>query len=393
MRRGRARRAHGRAAEGVPRAGRRAAACCRAARAFEAAPVGRTASSRRPREALADEARALLAPLAKLRARGRGRRATAGLGAAGLKPRARGFDGVVLVHDAARPLVELALIEAVVAAGGASGRGAARCCRWSTRSSACATGAWSRPSTARELAARRRRRASAARCCVRPTRRPRATASPSPTRRWRSSGSGRRWPRSPGSRAEPQDHDARRPRVGGGELARGCSGAMTRDRVGQGFDAHRLVAGRPLRAGRRRRSPTTRGLEGHSDGDCVLHAVCDALLGALGGGRHGRHFPSRTRAGRARPAASSWRRCARLVASAGYRAREPRRDRDRAGARARPAPRRDARRRSRGLLGAPRDAVSVKAKSADGLGAIGRGEGIAAQAVALLRRKRTETAP
>ncbi len=62
-------------------------------------------------------------------------------------------------------------------------------------------------------------------------------------------------------------------------------------RVGHGFDAHRLVAGRPLRLGGVE-VPHGRGLEGHSDGDCVLHAVCDALLGAAGEGDMGRHFPS-----------------------------------------------------------------------------------------------------
>ena len=63
-------------------------------------------------------------------------------------------------------------------------------------------------------------------------------------------------------------------------------------RIGHGLDAHRLVSGRPLRLGGIE-VPHTRGLEGHSDGDCVLHAVCDALLGAAGEGDMGRHFPSR----------------------------------------------------------------------------------------------------
>ena len=62
-------------------------------------------------------------------------------------------------------------------------------------------------------------------------------------------------------------------------------------RIGQGFDSHRLVEGRPLMlAGER--IPHTSGLEGHSDGDVVLHAVADAILGALGEGDLGRHFPS-----------------------------------------------------------------------------------------------------
>ncbi|MDX1383980.1 MAG: 2-C-methyl-D-erythritol 2,4-cyclodiphosphate synthase, partial [Thermoanaerobaculia bacterium] len=62
-------------------------------------------------------------------------------------------------------------------------------------------------------------------------------------------------------------------------------------RVGQGFDAHPLVAGRPLVLGGVE-VPSERGLDGHSDGDVLTHAVCDALLGALGAGDLGRHYPS-----------------------------------------------------------------------------------------------------
>ncbi len=89
-------------------------------------------------------------------------------------------------------------------------------------------------------------------------------------------------------------------------------------RIGHGFDAHRLVAGRPLRLGGVE-VPHGRGLEGHSDGDCVLHAVCDALLGAAGEGDMGRHFPSREPAlARRRRAASSSRRSAGSWTAAGY---------------------------------------------------------------------------
>jgi 2-C-methyl-D-erythritol 2,4-cyclodiphosphate synthase len=62
-------------------------------------------------------------------------------------------------------------------------------------------------------------------------------------------------------------------------------------RIGQGIDAHRLVEGRPLVLGGVT-IPHDRGLEGHSDGDVLLHAVADAILGALGEGDLGRHFPS-----------------------------------------------------------------------------------------------------
>ena len=62
-------------------------------------------------------------------------------------------------------------------------------------------------------------------------------------------------------------------------------------RIGQGVDAHRLVAGRKLWLGGVE-IPFERGLEGHSDGDVLLHAVASALLGALGAGDLGTHFPS-----------------------------------------------------------------------------------------------------
>jgi 2-C-methyl-D-erythritol 2,4-cyclodiphosphate synthase len=155
-------------------------------------------------------------------------------------------------------------------------------------------------------------------------------------------------------------------------------------RVGHGFDAHRLVAGRPLMLGGTR-VPHERGLEGHSDGDCVLHAVCDALLGAAAAGDLGEHFPSRDP--RYKDAASGLfvEEAARLVRARGYDienvdvtvvAQEPVL-----------APHLPKMRASlAALLGLEADAVSVKAKSTDRLGAIGRGEGIAAEAVALLRK-------
>ncbi|HEY8231941.1 MAG TPA: 2-C-methyl-D-erythritol 2,4-cyclodiphosphate synthase [Vicinamibacteria bacterium] len=157
---------------------------------------------------------------------------------------------------------------------------------------------------------------------------------------------------------------------------------MTTPRIGQGFDVHRLVAGRPLRLGGVELDHA-RGLEGHSDGDCVLHAVCDALLGAIGAGDMGAHFPSRDPRWHGAESRVFVEAVARQLASAGFRlenldvtviAQEPTL-----------APHLDAMRATIAkLLGAPRDAVSVKAKSVDHLGAIGRGEGIAALAVALL---------
>ena len=99
----------------------------------------------------------------------------------------------------------------------------------------------------------------------------------------------RPWPGSPRNRKITTPEDLA---WAEGAARRGGLAAVSCLRVGHGFDAHRLVAGRPLRLGGIE-VPHARGLEGHSDGDCVLHAVCDALLGAVGEGDMGRHFPSR----------------------------------------------------------------------------------------------------
>lgn len=156
-------------------------------------------------------------------------------------------------------------------------------------------------------------------------------------------------------------------------------------RVGNGFDVHRLVAGRPLRLGGIE-VPHGRGLEGHSDGDCVLHAVCDALLGAAGEGDMGRHFPSRDARWRGADSRVFAEEVARIVARGGWRlgnvdvtvvAQEPVL-----------APHLEPMRAAiAAALGAPPEQVSVKAKSTDHLGALGRGEGIAALATALLFRE------
>jgi len=153
-------------------------------------------------------------------------------------------------------------------------------------------------------------------------------------------------------------------------------------RVGQGFDVHRLVAGRPLRLGGMALEHT-RGLEGHSDGDCVLHAVCDALLGAIGEGDMGRHFPSRDPRWHGVESRVFVLEVSRLVRASGFRlgnldvtviAQEPLL-----------APHLDGMRATiASLLGVDLAAVSVKAKSADHLGALGRAEGIAALATVLL---------
>ena len=154
-------------------------------------------------------------------------------------------------------------------------------------------------------------------------------------------------------------------------------------RVGTGFDAHRLATGRRLMLGGVL-IPSDRGLDGHSDGDCLIHAVCDALLGAAAAGDMGEHFPSSDPRFKGAESRIFLERVAHLLREKRLRvanldatviAQAP------ALAAHLPAMRETL----CGILGVAPGAVSVKAKSADHLGALGRGEGIAAQAVALLK--------
>jgi 2-C-methyl-D-erythritol 2,4-cyclodiphosphate synthase len=157
-------------------------------------------------------------------------------------------------------------------------------------------------------------------------------------------------------------------------------------RVGNGFDTHRLVDGVPLWLGGVR-IEYPRGLEGHSDGDCVLHAICDALLGAAARGDMGAHFPSADPRWKGAASADFLYRVAELVRAGGYDPVQV--DATVIAEAPALAPHLDAmRRRVAETLAVPLGAVSIKAKSTDGLGAIGRGEGIAALATVLLRGQR-----
>ncbi len=156
-------------------------------------------------------------------------------------------------------------------------------------------------------------------------------------------------------------------------------------RVGQGFDVHALVPGRPLILGGVT-IPYERGLAGHSDADVLLHAVCDALLGALALGDIGQHFPDSDPRWRGADSRVLLRAVVTKVLEAGWRvenldatviAQAPRL------APHVPAMRRHLAADCRVLV----DQVSVKATTTERLGFTGRGEGIAAQAVVLLQRK------
>jgi len=156
-------------------------------------------------------------------------------------------------------------------------------------------------------------------------------------------------------------------------------------KVGQGFDAHALVAGRRLVIGGVE-IPHAKGLEGHSDADVLIHAVCDALLGAAGLGDIGAHFPDSDPRYRDIDSRKLLREVARLLNERGLKPTNV--DATIIAQAPRLAPHVPAMRANLAAdLGIARDAVNVKAKTTEKLGFVGRGEGIAAEAVALLSER------
>ena len=155
-------------------------------------------------------------------------------------------------------------------------------------------------------------------------------------------------------------------------------------RCAVGFDAHRLVSGRPMRIGGLDFPDEPRGPEGHSDGDAALHALIDALLGAAGAGDVGTLFPPGDAAWEGADSADLVRRAVARIGASGWVPASA----DVAVAVARPpiAPRRaEMAERIGALLGIGADAVSIKGTTSDGLGFAGS-EGIAAWAVAAVAR-------
>lgn len=155
-------------------------------------------------------------------------------------------------------------------------------------------------------------------------------------------------------------------------------------RVGEGWDVHALVPGRPLVIGGVK-IPFERGLLGHSDADVLAHAMCDALFGAAGLGDIGRHFPDTDE--RFRGADSM-----RLLVEAARRVREQgwaiaNIDSTVVAQAPRLAPHIDAmRQRIAQALDLATEQVSVKAKTAEKLGPVGEGAAIEARAIVLLQR-------
>jgi 2-C-methyl-D-erythritol 2,4-cyclodiphosphate synthase len=158
-------------------------------------------------------------------------------------------------------------------------------------------------------------------------------------------------------------------------------------RIGHGFDAHRLVEGRLFVLGGIT-IPHERGPLGHSDGDPLSHALADAILGACNLGELGQRFPESEKAWKGADSVGLLERCAEIAREAGYRlvnvdatvvVQSPKL-----------APHLEAIRiRLAAALRIDSDAVSVKAKTSDGLGYTGDGTGIAAYAVAAVEGPNT----
>jgi 2-C-methyl-D-erythritol 2,4-cyclodiphosphate synthase len=155
-------------------------------------------------------------------------------------------------------------------------------------------------------------------------------------------------------------------------------------RIGQGFDVHALVTGRRLIIGGVD-IPNEKGLDGHSDADVLLHALCDALLGAGALGDIGRHFPDSDARYKNADSRMLLREVSRLLQEAGYRvvnidatiiAQAPKM-----------APHIPSMVDNIAAdLGLSRGQVNIKATTTERLGYAGRGEGIAAEAVVLVNR-------
>jgi 2-C-methyl-D-erythritol 2,4-cyclodiphosphate synthase len=159
---------------------------------------------------------------------------------------------------------------------------------------------------------------------------------------------------------------------------------MPEYRIGTGFDAHAFEDGVPLVLGGVRLDHP-RGLAGHSDGDVLAHALTDALLGAAGLEDIGALFPSGDPALAGADSLELLARAWEQVQASGWQLVNA--DVVLIGEEPRLAPhRQEMRRRLSNALGADRELVAVRATTTDGLGFTGRGEGLAAQAVALLVR-------
>jgi 2-C-methyl-D-erythritol 2,4-cyclodiphosphate synthase len=153
-------------------------------------------------------------------------------------------------------------------------------------------------------------------------------------------------------------------------------------RSGIGYDAHRLVEGRKLVLGGVE-IPHGRGLEGHSDADVICHAMADALLGAIGAGDIGHHFPNTDESLRGISSLEILKRVAALLAQKNVRVTNV--DTTLIAEAPKIAPHIPAMRKAIATaLGVGESIINLKATTNEGLGTIGRGEGMAAMAIATI---------
>lgn len=155
-------------------------------------------------------------------------------------------------------------------------------------------------------------------------------------------------------------------------------------RIGIGYDSHRLVAGRKLIVGGVE-IPFSGGLLGHSDGDVLCHAVIDAIIGALGINDIGKHFPDTDPRWKDASSIEMLKYIVELTRANGYEvtwidsivmAEKPKL-----------APYIDLMKETMAAACIPSGIISIKAKTDEGMGFVGRGEGMAAHAVCLLRKR------
>jgi 2-C-methyl-D-erythritol 4-phosphate cytidylyltransferase / 2-C-methyl-D-erythritol 2,4-cyclodiphosphate synthase len=166
-------------------------------------------------------------------------------------------------------------------------------------------------------------------------------------------------------------------------ISRGGSRPARTGRAGLGYDLHRLVEGRPLILGGVT-IPFDRGLAGHSDADAICHAVTDAILGAAGAGDIGRHFPDTDTRWKGASSIDLLRRAVEIIRAQGLVVGNV--DATVILERPKLAPHIEAMRaKVAEALGVTVDRVSIKGKTNEGVGELGRGEAIAVHAIALVR--------
>jgi 2-C-methyl-D-erythritol 2,4-cyclodiphosphate synthase len=157
-------------------------------------------------------------------------------------------------------------------------------------------------------------------------------------------------------------------------------------RIGMGYDVHRLVENRKLIIGGVE-IPYEKGLLGHSDADVLLHAIMDALLGAAALGDIGKHFPDHDPAYAGADSLELTRQVGKLLEEQGYQVGNI--DATVIAQKPKMAPYREQMRQNiAAALGISLDQISIKATTEEGLGFTGTGEGISAQAVVLIEKKR-----